>query len=107
MAKNIDVAECFANGNDDKKTNNLFIEDNVLYSYGYHYPLAIRLTDDNGFKFIVNKDRYSQTTSCHRGLILRAINVNNLTMAKSTAEMKQIIDKKIISFKELIINSLA
>lgn len=41
----------------------LFFEGKVLYSYGYHFPLAMLLKDGH---FIINGDRYSPTTSRHQ-----------------------------------------
>lgn len=47
----------------------MFIEGRVLYSYGHHFPLAIRYgegTKRKPYWFLVNGDRYSSTTSGHQ-----------------------------------------
>lgn len=112
MVKNIDVIQEFNLNSIDEsiKANNLFIEDNVLYSYGYHYPLCIKIKDNNGyFYYLINKSGYSQTTAKHTGDLIRELtnlsNFEELKKAKkqnkgynhillySTNELKQIIEK--------------
>jgi len=56
--------------NGRNSTESLFFEGDVLYSYGYHFPLAVRL--DDGF-YIVNGDKYSVTTSCHQSALFSII----------------------------------
>jgi hypothetical protein len=45
----------------DRKHGNLIYRGGVLYSYGEHYPLAVKI---NG-RWIVNDARYSNTTRRH------------------------------------------
>ncbi len=47
----------------------VFFRDSKLYSYGSHYPLAIRQTDGT---YLLNIDRYSVTTSKHRSTFISA-----------------------------------
>lgn len=66
---NNEVMKAFVNGEKYPHANfqrNVFFEDNVLYSYGHHFPIAIRLQDNS---FLVNGDRYSATTSKHQWTI--------------------------------------
>jgi len=67
--KNKNVCELFAQGETEGKTQHLFIEGNVIYSYGYHFPLSVRLFGG----YVVNSDGYSVTTSKHKTELLRAI----------------------------------
>jgi len=46
------------------KASNMFIDGDTLYSYGYHFPLLVRLY----WGYLQNADRYSPTTSIHQGL---------------------------------------
>lgn len=56
---------------DGKTPNgNVWFRGDVIYSYGEHFPMAVRLGD--GF-YILNGDRYSVTTSQHQGLLFQAI----------------------------------
>lgn len=71
--KNQQVCLSFVQGDRTAKTKNLFIEGSVLYSYGYHFPLCIRL--QNGF--IVNADGYSKTTGNHKGYLIREMTQEN------------------------------
>ena len=66
--KNSDVVQMFLDGSGGR-TANLYIDGNVLYSYGKHFPLAVR----KGNTIYVNVDKYSQTTSCHQGLLRRGL----------------------------------
>jgi len=76
MVKNENVINAFIWGLDNAKTKNLFIEKNnnrvmVLYSYGYHYPLCIKLLDNT---FLINNSGYSMTTARHKSLLCYALN---------------------------------
>ena len=51
-------------------TQRLFIDDGVLYSYGYHFPIA-KNKHINGLNFVVvNKDGYSTTTAKQKRIII-------------------------------------
>jgi hypothetical protein len=65
----------FVNGATTGKNSNrsLFIEDDTIYSYGYHFPLARRNSDGT---FWVNPDKYSVTTSKQQGMVRYAITRN-------------------------------
>lgn len=72
--KNEHIACKFINGEIKGRTENLFIEGNVIYSYRLSYPLCLRLNDlKGGYKFILNKTKYSQTTSKHLSCLKRQI----------------------------------
>lgn len=57
------LVDRFAHGATRGEASNMFIDGDVLYSYGRHFPLTIRLT---GGGFLHNGDRYSVTTSGHQ-----------------------------------------
>ena len=48
--------------------SHLYISGDVMYSYGEHFPLVVRL-DRGGY--LVNGDKYSVTTSAHQSLVFR------------------------------------
>jgi hypothetical protein len=50
----------FGDGYGYGNASHMFIADNVLYSYGYHHPLAIRIHSD---LFILNADKVSVATT--------------------------------------------
>jgi hypothetical protein len=102
---NGDVCKEYING-DIAKGNNLFVEGNILYSYGYHFPLAIRLILGKKYKFIINSDKYSVTTSKHKFLLLNKIDKEDIIKECNTQEMQKIKQMNITEVKELVANNL-
>jgi len=76
MVGNNKILENFTNGEIKGKnaTGSLFIEHDTIYSYGYHYPLARRVSDNN---YIVNNRKVSQTTSRHANELKRILATKN------------------------------
>jgi len=104
--KNKDIAEMFASGKHEGKVDNLIIEGNTIYSYGKHFPIAIRIWDGNEAKYLWNSDKYSSTTSRHQSLVFRAIGGKDKILKElNTLEMKK-IDGKFTDVKELIVEAL-
>lgn len=66
------ISTAFANGATTGKIagNRMFIEGNTLYSYGYHFKLAVRLSTS---LFWVNDSKYSVTTSRQQSAVKQAI----------------------------------
>ena len=56
----------------------VFIEENILYSYGKHYALAIRLDYEamlkSGYSYVINSTFASQTTSTQASAVRQAVN---------------------------------
>lgn len=69
--RNEEVIRAYLNGQEEGRNGNksLFFRHGVLYSYGEHFPLAVKC---NG-KYIVNGDRYSVTTSKHQGTFFQLV----------------------------------
>lgn len=66
---NSEVAHRFATGIGERCTgSHMFFEGNVIYSYGHHFPMAIKW---NGY-VLYNDDSYSVSTSKHQGYVLGA-----------------------------------
>lgn len=72
--KNEQVAEIFANKGTNGRSNNMFIEGAIVYSYGKHFKIAERLENDI---ILFNTDGYSTTTERHKSLVLRELNIYN------------------------------
>jgi hypothetical protein len=70
---NADVVDYFVNGGTtgSNHTGSLFIRDNILYSYGNHWPLMVRQEHWSSAQFLLNADKYSVTTSQHTSLCWR------------------------------------
>ncbi len=66
---NSEVAHRFATGIGERcKGSNMFFEGNIIYSYGHHFPMAIKW---NGY-LLYNDERYSVSTAKHQGYVLGA-----------------------------------
>jgi len=65
MLSQSELVERFVNKDATRgKASNMFIAGRVLYSYGYHFPLLVRLD----WGYLQNADKYSPTTSMHQSL---------------------------------------
>lgn len=54
---------------EEQQGSNIFYEKNIIYSYGYHFPIAIKLD-----KYVLfNSNSYSNTTSKHQNHVLNSI----------------------------------
>jgi len=114
--KNKDVCLDFLN-KEISRTQNLFIEakikggykGNILYSYGYHFPLCILLNDNT---ILINENSYSQTTAVHKGHLCRCLgfkdfkdlekNKTDDILIFNTEDLKKILDADISTLQELI-----
>ena len=96
--KNEAVAEAFVEGK-EAKTKHMFIDGRNLYSYGYHFPIAVRL---EGNIFILNEDGYSVTTARHKSLLKRAVGTNQ-SYFLGTNVLKQIISEGFTTLKEIMV----
>lgn len=98
---NCKLANNFVNGASSGKGSNMYIEQNVIYSYGSHFPIAVRLEKN---VYLFNKDGYSHTTAKHKSYVLRAINsVDGEIYEATTKELNNHIyepDKPIIIVRE-------
>lgn len=89
---NNEIVKAFANGATKGKANSMFIESrgnlSVIFSYGYHFPMAIKW----GSKYLVNTDKYSMTTSRQQSKLRTALfNVGADVEAKTTAELRALL----------------
>lgn len=86
VMSNDEVAKAFVRGEKRGKSNSMFIEGDVIFSYGYHFPIA-RWVGDNVLLF--NVDPYSVTTSRHKRAVLDVIDQDRvLVIEVSTDEIK-------------------
>ena len=101
--RNEEVIKAFIEGDEKAHTKNVFIKDNFLFSYGFHFPLAIRLIGTDGFKFVINKSKYSVSTSRHQGYLNRMINTD---LKGNTEQLKRLMEKNIKTTDDFILNVL-
>ena len=71
---NAALCHAWASGNVLRgRSNNMFFENGIIYSFGHHYKAAKIYDVANGFKLVLmNSDTYSPTTSGHLGDIRTA-----------------------------------
>lgn len=70
------LVERFRDGAASGSASNMFIEGPAIFSYGHHFPLALKGEWGLGLKYLVNGDRYSSSTSQHTHLCIRALTPN-------------------------------
>jgi len=106
---NKQLAEEFVSDNIPRKMgrgvlngSHMFIDGRAIYSYGYHFPIAVKLEGDI---FIFNKDKYSNSTARQKNNIKTAIG-NNQTILVGTNKLKEIIEMRYTSIKELMLNKI-
>lgn len=90
ITKNRELAEAYAEGNEEAKLKHFFIEGKAIYSYGYHFPIAFKIGD---YTVLFNKDGYSMTTSRHKNLVRRAL-INYTIIELSTEKLKEAIQEE-------------
>ncbi len=65
--------------------DNLFYEDGVLYSYGYHWPIAVW----HDTFCCVNTSRRSNTSSKHVALVIKSLTSSEFSEKLKMMEIKQ------------------
>ncbi len=78
------IAHLWANQNQQSARNsgnNFFFERDTIYSYGYHFPIAKHVVNDNGDKAVLFTERtYSVTTAKHIRIVHHAANHLNVIL---------------------------
>jgi hypothetical protein len=88
---NREIARAFAQGATKGVNNNgtIYIHGKTIYSYGPHWPMAVRV----GNALHVNRDRYSPTTSKQTGYVAGAAAGAGLKLIDSdTKTLKSLAD---------------
>ena len=78
------------------RRGNVFFEDNVMYSYGHHFPLVVRRSAESNLKdgkewYLCNGDKYSPTTTHHQSVTFRGSLKNAPRIAFSALSAVEII----------------
>ena len=88
MVSHYDLAKSFVNNHAMKgKGSRMFIDGDTIYSYGYHFPIALRR---NGVMY-VNEDSYSSSTSKHTSYVRSAIGSSWTVVEIPTSALKALI----------------
>lgn len=88
MVSHYDLAHLFSIGATKGKGSRMFIDGDTIYSYGYHFPVAVR---KEGY-YLFNSDGYSSSTSKHKRHVLSNLSgeVIHILSCDSTNKEKQI-----------------
>lgn len=70
MVSNRKLAELFVGGARTGMGSHMYIDEDTIFSYGSHFPIARRV-GANVYEF--NEAKYSRTTSKHQGYVRGAI----------------------------------
>lgn len=87
------------NGPNKNISKNFFFEKNILYSYGFHFPLCVRTEYKGKEFFLLNGDRYSNTTAKHQGNIRSRL--IKKTFCTVSASAIRAIDRNVYILKRL------
>lgn len=68
----------------------VFCDGDIIYSYGYHYALAVRIKIGYLEEFLLNTSKYSNTTSGHQSDVASAISTKNRKMHENFDLIKAI-----------------
>jgi hypothetical protein len=90
MVSNKKLAQMFAGGARKGRSNSMFIEDDVVYSYGHHFPIAVRRRRG---EYDFNEDRYSNTTARHKSHIRNALSGNTIFSSNTSGLLARIAKK--------------
>ena len=81
------VTHLWANQLQDNAKNsghNFFFSGKTIYSYGYHFPIAKHVTNDNGQSCVLFTERsYSLTTAKHISVVRQAVNHKDIVYCYS------------------------
>ena len=99
---NSDVAEKYAKGEIKGQSKNMFIEDDTIYSYGHHFPIAKRIYINDERYYLFNLNSYSSSTIKHKSYVKRAIGYDNLIYVIGCEYTEKAIKRTIVyNTKEL------
>ncbi len=76
MRSQSSLVDRFRTGAVTGSASHMFIEGPVLYSYGHHFPLAVKGKWGSDLKYLLNGDRYSSSTSQQQHLCIRSLTPN-------------------------------
>jgi hypothetical protein len=75
MASHSDVIDRFVIRGRPIKGSHIFADDDSIYSYGTHFPMAVAVDDRK--MFVVNGDTWGSTTSHHQSMVRGALSRNS------------------------------
>ena len=96
--RNRDLADRFISGAEKGNGSNMFIDGDIIYSYGYHFPIAKRLGSG---MYLVNSESYSSTTSAQQSHVRNAIPYGAKSISFKNCDVDYIEDQFISDKAEI------
>ena len=88
MATNQQAIDYFVeNQTGDLMGSSLLYLEGTLYSYGTHWPLAVRINTPDGNTVVINKTKRGQTTAMNLNILTQAL--NNAGIRYGNAELAE------------------
>jgi len=97
------LIEQFEAGAYEGRASHMFVEGDVLYSCGQERPMAFRYRRDRAYKFLINADRYSVTTTCHQSQCFRLgpqVSFSALAAASVKLDRVRVVDARPDTWRE-------
>jgi len=98
MVSHLELCTDWINGVENRKGSRMFIEDKIIFSYGHHFPIAMKISYG---QYLFNTDKYSSSTSKHQSYVRRAIRGEIIEC--TTEEIKRAIcsEGKVVVIKQI------
>ena len=93
MTKQRELAQLFARGIHKTKSSNLIIDNDHIYSYGKHWPIA-KIYDRENKLAVINSQKRSGITTWHTEIVKQVLLENGYTIEESKR------DNNIFVFKD-------
>lgn len=88
------VAQFVVKASEDAESSGMLYKNGILYSYGYHWPLAIWTTFDGIDGVYVNMTKRSITTQRHVNLVTKALTQADIAFRMQEIQvMKGLLDE--------------
>ena len=90
---NTELAKRFVKGDEEGKGNSMFIRGKAIFSFGEHFPIAVKLSHR---RYLMNEGNYSSSyTSRHKSEVYHAITSDgeNTIIYALTKELKDAISR--------------
>lgn len=93
----ITIAHEWARGRttDIRSKDSLYVEGETIFSYGYHYPIAVHTPFVNDYRAIIlfNEDDSTKTTGEHKRIVSNAISPSDRDVYVSGAFIEKCVDR--------------
>ena len=98
MTTHYELSKQYSEGETKGTGSRMFIEGNTIYSYGHHFPIAVRIKKN---LYYFNSEGYSSSTAKHKSYVLGQIEGTIINLSNCDIEYAQDqLDKNEIEMKD-------